>query len=160
MSEGSMQERIKVLFLDIDGVLCLHEEGVANWGENTEDDVFDDGCCRRLKEIMAATGCMLVLSSSWRVEKKDRQNVLRQLKPFGITSADFLGVTPLMQSRDAEVMTFVERHPEISTYVAVDDEDFSGELFPPDRFVLTKLERGITEPVKQLIIQKLNGGAF
>ena len=32
---------MKVLFLDIDGVVCLHEEGVVNWGDNTADDGFD-----------------------------------------------------------------------------------------------------------------------
>ena len=62
-----------------------------------------------------------------------------------------------MQHREDEVMTFVERHPEIGSFVAVDDEDFSGNCFPADRLVLTKLERGITENAKALIIQKLNG---
>ncbi|MDE7464451.1 MAG: hypothetical protein K2M48_05420 [Clostridiales bacterium] len=152
-------EKIKVLFLDIDGVLCLHEEGVVNWGENTNDDVFDEQCCRRLKEIIEATDCKLALSSFWRLQKRDCLNILRQLKPFGITSADFIGGTPLMDHRGDEVMTFIERHPEIGTFVAVDDEDYSGDRFPADRLVLTQLERGITESAKELIIQKLNGAS-
>ena len=150
-------EKIKVLFLDIDGVLCLHEYGVVNWDDNIDDYVFDDGCCRRLKEILDATGCKLALSSSWRLQKNDCLKILRLLRPFGITSADFIGGTPSLKHRGDEVMTFVERHPEIGTFVAVDDEDFSGARFPADRFVWTKLERGITEPAKTLIIQKLNG---
>lgn len=152
-----MEKKIKVLFLDIDGVLCLHEYGVVNWDDNIDDYVFDEQCCRRLKEILDATGCKLALSSSWRLQKKDCLNILRQLKPFGITSADFIGGTPNLQHRGDEVMTFVEQHPEIGTFVAVDDEDFSGDRFPADRLALTKLERGITEPIKTLIIQKLNG---
>ena len=152
-----MGNKIKVLFLDIDGVLCLHEYGVVNWDDNVDDYVFDERCCRRLREILDATGCKLALSSSWRLQKKDCLNILRQLKPFGITSADFIGGTPDIQHRGDEVMTFVERHPEIGAYVAVDDEDFSGERFPTDRLVLTKLERGITEEAKAEIIHKLNG---
>ena len=152
-----MEKEIKVLFLDIDGVLCLHEYGVVNWDENVDDYVFDEQCCRRLKEIMDATKCKLALSSSWRLQKKDCLNILRQLAPFGITGADFIGGTPVMEHRGEEVMTFVESHPEIGTFVAVDDEDYSGDRFPADRLVVTKLERGITEPVNESIIQKLNG---
>lgn len=143
------------MFLDIDGVVCLHEEGVVNWGEGTGDDVFDEGCCRRLKEIVDATDCKLVLSSFWRLYKKDVLKMLEQLEPFGITIADFHGKTRLLQSRDEEIKDYLARHPEIDCYVAVDDEDFSGELFPADRFVLTDLARGITEEVKTAIIDKL-----
>ena len=149
--------KIKVLFLDIDGVLCLHEMGVVNWDDNVDDYVFDDGCCRRLKEILDATGCKLALSSSWRLQRSDCDKILRFLRPFGITNADFIGSTPDLTHRGEEIMTFVARHPEIGAFVAVDDEDFSGDRFPADRLALTKLERGITEPVKNLIIQKLNG---
>ena len=69
---------MKVLFLDIDGVICLHEKGVVNWGEDEADDKFDENCCKRLKQIIDATDCKLVLSSYWRLEKADVQNMLRQ----------------------------------------------------------------------------------
>ena len=149
---------MKVLFLDIDGVICLHEEGAANWGNNTADDEFDKNCCKRLKEILDATGCKLVLSSFWRLDKADILNMLKQLLPFGITAFDFLGKTPLMTNRGDEIMKFLSRHPEITTFVAVDDEDFTDGRFPSDRFVLTELEHGITEQIKHIIIQKLNVG--
>lgn len=152
-----MEKSIKVLFLDIDGVLCLHEEGVINWDDNIDDYVFDEHCCRRLKEILDATGCKLALSSSWRLQKKDCLNILRQLGPFGVTGADFIGGTPVRENRADEVMTFIEQHPEIGVFVAVDDEDYSGDRFPADRLVVTELERGITEPIKEIIIKKLNG---
>ena len=143
--------------MDIDGVLCLHEYGVVNWDDNIDDYVFDEQCCRRLKQILDATGCKLALSSSWRLKKEDCIRILKQLAPFGVTGADFIGGTPIRDNRADEVMTFIEQHPEIGVYAAVDDEDYSGERFPADRLVVTKLERGITEPIKDLIIQKLNG---
>ena len=148
---------MKVLFLDIDGVVCLHEEGVVNWGDNTADDIFDEQCCRRLKEIIDKTGCKLVLSSFWRLEKKDILNMLEQFRPFGITSADFHGKTPLMENRGDEIMAYLARYPEITTFVAVDDEDFTNDDFPHDRFVLTELAHGITEPIQNLIVEKLIG---
>ena len=81
--------------------------------------------------------------------------MLKQFRPFGITQADFLGRTPLMKNRGEEILTFLSRHPNITDFVAVDDEEFACDLFPADRFVLTELARGITEPVKNLIIEKL-----
>lgn len=30
---------MKILFLDIDGVVCLHEKDVVNWGEDAADDI-------------------------------------------------------------------------------------------------------------------------
>lgn len=146
---------MKVLFLDIDGVVCLHEEGVVNWGDNTADDVFDDHCCHRLKEIIDITGCKLVLSSSWRLYKKDILNMLKQFRPFGISHTHFLGKTPLMANRGEEIMAYITHHPEITNFVAVDDEYFSDGGFPSDRLVLTELAHGITEPIKNLIIDKL-----
>ena len=146
---------MKVLFLDIDGVVCLHVEGVVNWGDNTADDVFDEQCCRRLKEIIDRTDCKLVLSSFWRLDKKDILSMLEQFRPFGITASDFHGKTPLMARRGDEIMTYLARHPEITAFVAVDDEDFANDDFPADRIVVTELEHGITEPIKNQIIEKL-----
>ena len=41
---------MKVIFLDIDGVLCIHAPD-GNWGAE-DDDVLSESCCRRLKEIL------------------------------------------------------------------------------------------------------------
>lgn len=146
---------MKVLFLDIDGVVCLHEEGVVNWGDNTADDVFDEQCCRRLKEIIDRTGCKLVLSSFWRLEEKDIFNMLEQFRPFGITASDFHGKTPIMVRRGEEIKSYLAQYPEITSFVAVDDEDFANDDFPASKIVLTEIERGITEPIKNQIIEKL-----
>lgn len=44
---------MKVLFLDIDGVLCTHNSD--NYFE--QDDKFDDKACKNLKKIIDETGC-------------------------------------------------------------------------------------------------------
>lgn len=148
---------MKVLFLDIDGVLCLYARGVKNWGQSAEDDAFDSGCCRRLKEIVDATGCKLVLSSSWRLEKQDIYTLLRQLAPYGITRDDFLGKTPLGQKRGDEIMTYLQRHPEVDTFLAVDDEDFADNCFPADKLLRTRQESGITPAIRDRAVRILNG---
>ena len=65
---------MKVLFLDIDGVVCLHKD--KDW--DNEEEIFDAACCRKLQEIVSATGCKLVLSSSWRLFPESIRSMFRQ----------------------------------------------------------------------------------
>ncbi len=144
---------MKVLFLDIDGVVCLHKD--KDW--DNEEEIFDAACCRKLQEIVSATGCKLVLSSSWRLFPESIRSMFRQLKPFGITRENFLGRTPLRGERGDEIMAYLKKRPQIETFVALDDERFYSRAFPQDRLILTKPESGITENVKNACIRKLNG---
>ena len=144
---------MKVLFLDIDGVVCLHKD--KDW--DNEEEIFDAACCRKLQEIVSATGCKLVLSSSWRLFPESIRSMFRQLKPFGITRENFLGRTPLRGERGDEIMAYLKKRPKIETFVALDDERFYSRAFPQDRLILTKPESGITENVKNACIRKLNG---
>ena len=145
---------MKVIFLDIDGVVCLHKDK-KNW--DNDEEVFDEDCCKRLKEIMQATGSKLVLSSSWRLFPESIRSMFRQFKLFGITKENFLGRTPLRDERGDEIMAYLKKRPRIETFVAVDDEPFYSRVFPKDRLILTKPESGITENVKNACIRKLNG---
>ena len=86
---------MKVIFLDIDGVVCLHKDK-KNW--DNDEEVFDAECCNRLKEIMQATESKLVLSSSWRLFPESIEYVFSQFEPHGITRRDFIGITPLLGS--------------------------------------------------------------
>ena len=144
---------MKVLFLDIDGVVCLHKD--KDW--DNEEEIFDAACCRKLQEIVSATGCKLVLSSSWRLFPESIRSMFRQLKPYGITRENFLGRTPLRGERGDEIMAYLKKRPQIETFVALDDEPFYSSAFPQDRLILTKPESGITENVKNACIRKLNG---
>lgn len=147
---------MKVLFLDIDGVVCLHdrEKGI-NFSDGGADDRFDASCCMRLKHIIDATGCKLVLSSSWREFRRDIENMLTQFAPFGITADDFAGKTPSLSGRDGEVAYYVCKHPEIENYIAVDDELFCDGKVPRDRLILTDERSGITDEIMKSCIEKL-----
>lgn len=148
---------MKVLFLDIDGVVCLHDrERGINFSDGGADDRFDADCCRRLKKITDATGCKLVLSSSWRESRRDIENMLSQFYPFGITADDFAGKTPSLYGRDSEVAGYLADHPEITDYIAVDDEYFCNGKFPSDRLILTDERTGINDKIMRVCIDKLS----
>ena len=130
---------MKVIFLDIDGVVCLHKDK-KNW--DNDEEVFDEDCCKRLKEIMQATGSKLVLSSSWRLFPESIEYVFDQFEPYGITPKDFIGITP---RRD------------IDSFIALDDEMYDCESFPYYRLILTETHSGITEVIRDLCIERLQG---
>ena len=142
---------MKVIFLDIDGVVCLHSSKNPN-----DEEIFDADSCRRLKEIIDAMDCKLVLTSSWRLYSESTRSMFFQFKKYGIYKEHFLGKTPLCGERGDEIMAYLKSHPQISVYVALDDQPFYCSKFPNDLLVLTLAETGITEEVKQLCIEKLD----
>ena len=66
-------ETMKVLFLDIDGVLVLDRPGV-----------FVVDAMERLQAVVEATQCVLVLSSDWRRREEGRR-IVRSIRSRGGT---------------------------------------------------------------------------
>ena len=145
---------MKVIFLDIDGVVCLHKSK-SNWEK--DEEIFDAECCRRLKEILQATESKLVLSSSWRLFPESFAYVLEQFEPYGITKENFIGITPFLNDRPKEILAYLENHREIDRFIAIDDEMYYCDAFPYDRLILTEVYSGITEVIRDLCIERLNG---
>ncbi len=147
-------EKMKVIFLDIDGVVCLHKDK-KNW--DNDEEVFDAECCNRLKEIMQATESKLVLSSSWRLFPESIEYVFSQFEPHGITRRDFIGITPLLGERGEEILQYLESHRTVDSFIAIDDEMYYCENFPYARLILTETHSGITEVIRDLCIERLLG---
>ena len=81
---------MKILFLDIDGVLVLDRPGV-----------FVPDLLHRLKGIVDATGCSIVLSSDWRRRKEGLRIVREQLQRVDL---DFVATTrPTLQEGERPV---------------------------------------------------------
>lgn len=58
---------MKVIFLDIDGV--INTDQIASFRRNhaVKEMVFDDEAMVNLHEIVASTGSRIVISSTWRI---------------------------------------------------------------------------------------------
>ena len=69
-----MGEKINVLFLDHDGVICLPDQwGKRNKGSSEIEnyfDKFDKKAIKILNEIIEKTDCEIVVSSDWRFHCK------------------------------------------------------------------------------------------
>lgn len=151
---------MKVIFLDIDGVLNhqKHYEWLMTTNEPTPMQrvypysEFNPESCRMLKEIIWETGAQIVVSSSWRLDGEARLNTL--FKFFGLPK--IYSITPCLNTeRGIEIGAWLAAHPEVDGYVILDDdEDMTAEQMP--FFIKTNpYEDGLNEDVKEHAIQIL-----
>jgi hypothetical protein len=125
---------MKVIFLDIDGVLncagsaskLILEDGLVYKGIDKERIL-------RLKELVDKTNAIVVLTSTWRhhLYKNDRvDKYMRQrFKRYGIKI--YSCVDYYKNNRGAGIELWLSEHPEVEEWVVIDDEwfpDFSAEI--------------------------------
>ena len=127
---------MKVIFLDIDGVLNTSEtfkrrrkeyEKSKRW--NIEIDLER---VARLKYIINMTGAKIVLSSSWRLfgefkngeyisKSKQLSDLLNLFNSFGIKIYDITPHLDYGSKRDKEIMKWL-KGKDIESFVVIDDE--------------------------------------
>lgn len=145
-----------MVFLDIDGV--LH----SLYGT----DLFNQSCVKCFVHIMWTTGARIVLSSTWRTQAKSFAMVdqlLKQLRlaPLYDRTKD---LTKLMQRhvpREAEVCEWLDRHPGVLRWIAIDDMDLvAGPSKEATRlrghFVHTSSNVGLTKKDAELAVNLMN----
>lgn len=135
---------MKVLFLDIDGVLnthktCLLHGGVFINSVGVKDklDPYGSLFIKRLTQH----GIQIVLSSVWRGGKRFAQEKERA---FSFPIIDRTPWHPFPDSiRGDEIKMWLDNHPEVTHYCIVDDDSDMLEEQKPF-FVKTKHQEGIT----------------
>lgn len=139
---------MKVLFLDIDGVVNCAKT-VNRHGGYIGIDPF---MALLVNRICEATGASIVLSSSWRLSEDGKDEVNRHIFPR------FIDVTPYkhgLKSRGSEIKDWLDRHPEVMRYAILDDNsDMLKEQMP--NFFKTSWEEGLTEEIVSKVIAHLN----
>ena len=105
---------MKVIFLDIDGVLnCDHTRNPRNFPY-----VVDPRLLSRLKKLLKRAHARAVLTSSWRL---DPVGILAA-KHFGVPFIDTVPDFPNKTRRD-EVLSWLSANPKVTRYAIIDDED-------------------------------------
>ena len=150
---------LKVIFLDIDGVLSLFgERGLCG----TRLDLFAD--------IVKQTGAEVVLSSTWR-HPHCREQRMRLQQELGRRDVEFFGMTPILDNpvgtiglvqsvtRGTEIgawLASAKRRHEISAFVILDDDPSNemGEL----QHALVKCDgyQGLTPNIAAEVVRRLN----
>lgn len=143
---------MKVLFLDVDGVLNTNS---ALRVIQPEGHMFklDALLVDRLKVIVEETGCELVLSSAWRMFEGGREFLEEMLE------TRFLSQTERLQGwRGEEIQLWLKERPEVTNYAIVDDD---GDMLESQlrNFFQTDPEHGLTETIAYRITYHLKKGS-
>lgn len=114
---------MKVIFLDIDGVLNSDEyfEKTTNLNIQGIESEIDVEKIKLLKKAIDETGAKIVLSSTWRYLRKV-QYLKDLLSHYSISIMDS---TPFFENkRGVEIEQWLVNHPEVEDFVILDDEFF------------------------------------
>lgn len=144
---------MKVIFLDIDGVL---NDGFTMLRTGKDFPTRDHLDC--LKAIVDATNAQIVLSSSWRYHKSDFNDAKNALRNVELVIMDKTKELP--RGRGAEISEWLGRHSEVDSYVILDDHDDEYTNFLPEQYehlVLTTFYEGLLPKHISAAVEILNG---
>lgn len=140
---------MKIIFLDIDGVLNSRAyDRKRNWNEQTD---IDETRLPLVKKIVDETGAKIVLSSTWREhwdkdsEKCDNDGVyiIKTFAKFGLEIYDKTPNIGLYAERYNEINTWLDNVQEvIESFVIIDDYRYGWKELA-DNFVKTNPNFGL-----------------
>ena len=144
-----MLGEMKVLFLDIDGVVNCAKT-VQRYGGVIGIDPY---MALLVGRIVEATGAKIVLSSSWRHWPQGREEIRKRVMPF-IDTTSIKGVY-LPTYRGLEILEWLNRHPEVERYAILDDDS---DFHPSQQshFFKTEWNTGLTDLIADQVIKHLN----
>jgi hypothetical protein len=143
---------MKIIFLDIDGVLNNKESAKLKkvsipecpcW-YGREVHPFDKRCVERLNIITDLTGAKIVVSSTWRLMFEQAPQVLvEHMQKMGVTG-EVIGQTPRGSGfRGEEIQTWLDEHKDVEQFVIIDDDTDMLHLF--SHLVQTRTTMGIED---------------
>lgn len=148
---------MRILFLDIDGVVNSQEDQMT--GLFKTDFPVDPYKAFLVGKIQLDTGCIVVLSSSWRHDQDSVAKINKQLVPIH----DITGSSP-SRIRGVEIHEWLEKNvPGFSSdgykkgehKIAILDDDSDMLLWQKDSFFHTTWEKGLTEEIAKKVIEHL-----
>jgi hypothetical protein len=142
---------MKILFLDIDGVLNHRYTRYEN--DNTVFPI-DMSLVLRLKKIIEATDAKIVLSSTWRLSVHSRMAVEQAIGTHGMSLHSW--TRDLYDfDRSIEILDWMHRNPGVTKFAILDDWAEAGTNGLSEHLFRTDDEYGLTEEIVDKVIQWL-----
>ena len=155
---------MKIIFLDIDGVLNS-EMYETSRGVERADNRIDLTRVKLLADIVNVTDAKIVLSSTWRLDwdkspelcGEDGEYINQCLAQYGLSIIDKTPFNSMIDDRRGEILTWLLcHHREVESFVILDDINCGWE--EPDRRVVATdpYGYGLEEAHVQRAIELLN----
>lgn len=146
------KQKIKVLFLDIDGVVNCQTTSQRHRGFIGIDPYM----AFLVGNMVDKLGLKVVLSSTWRLSADGREEVKKQV-------CDFIDCTPRLTTvryqnnegyvpRGEEIKKWLDEHPEVEQYAILDDDN---DMLPEQQpnFFKTTWQSGINEDIIKAVTE-------
>ena len=136
---------MKVVFLDIDGVLnCKSTPNPRGFPY-----IVDPGLLARYLHLAASTDAKTVLLSTWRHDPAGQWSA----RYYGVPFCDVIPDMPQNSRRD-EIRAWLKGHPEVRRYAVIDDEDDELDDLPVFQ---PSSKTGLTAEIAKAAAAYLNG---
>lgn len=133
----------KILFMDIDGPM-IPSRAYKLPNQTKLVSVFDPCATAMVNELLKLSGARIVISSTWREHGvKDCSELLETngINP-DLLHPDWKTPCKLTSTRTQEIDLWLQEHPEITHYVAIDDEQLNANMLPG--FVQCDMDEGFS----------------
>lgn len=169
-----IEERImKVIFLDIDGVLNSKQWNESHQKEIEGGKLIDSTTVRLLAEIVQQTGSLIILHSGWRfwldeslqAIRKESENLLNLLEENGLsiyamtpdlTTEEIRRTKEFGRVKAKEILLWLEQNENVESWIVLEDLDLLNDRVR-NRQVQTNSEYGMTQEDVEIAIKMLNG---
>lgn len=157
---------IKVIFLDIDGVLVTRES-IAKKQRLNGHCTFDKKAVTQLNRITDTTGAVIVMSSTWRTFFDTVSDIRKLLKQRGVTGklidrtedlSNYTGVLYRTVARGEEIKHWLLNNKQLNVNGIVILDDDSDMLYMTPWLVKTNMSGGLTESKADEAIKMLLNG--
>jgi hypothetical protein len=159
---------INIIFLDIDGVLNTGRYIEFQYIENNykapiiKNLKFDPICMENLKELITETNSYIVISSTWRIHKKEFDNgevvdrhwntLIRNFNEYELHNK-IIGVTPILNDiRCNEIKKWLydyyKEHKKDINFIIIDDDAYDMGEFTDTKLAKCVFKTGLTDEVK------------
>lgn len=122
----------KIIFLDFDGPMIPLRAYFLPTQTKPVVSMFDPCAVSLLNKLIDESGAKVVISSTWGMQ--GRETIEKVLHKNGIDPAhlhdDWITPRKFSSSRHHEVKWWLDEHPEVTHYVAIDDENLHYDLVP------------------------------
>lgn len=162
---------MKVIFLDVDGVLNSEDDLMIHRKKNGITGCImhaevEDRPLTLLKEIVEKTSAKIVVSSSWRIgyERNGRKSIFgrglyekleKRLKEYGMEIYDTTPSLGIGTQRGDEIREWLSKN-ETENFIILDDDSDMREYINTEHFIHTTYKHGLTEELKDKAIEILN----
>jgi hypothetical protein len=146
---------MKIIFLDIDGVIAIEESSTLKWHDEFSYP-FDVTCVAIFNRILKKTSAEIVLTSDWRRAFNNDLEALNLLfKHNEVIKSPIDVTTDFGKDRNKEISEYIYKYSDkISSFLILDDMDLKVHSL---RFIRTNLNEGLKQKgVEEKAIEILN----